>query len=103
MLELIPAGIAGVMPGLGLIDVLQRVWDLGRAQRMCEAYELFSRGRLLASEHRVIQQPREGALDPPRPPEGLPCPSATITLDVDSRAYAEFLIDRVLEAVDRCR
>ena len=29
MLELLPAGIVGVMPGLALVDVLQRVWDLG--------------------------------------------------------------------------
>jgi len=40
-LELIPAGIRGLMPGLGLADVFQRVWQLGTAGRMDEALDLF--------------------------------------------------------------
>lgn len=107
MLELIPAGIVGVMPGLGMIDVLQRVWDLGRAGRSREAYDLFARvhpwiGFSLQSiesynylEKRLLI--RRGLLRTShvrRP---------TITLDADSSAYAEFLIERVLEAVELCR
>src|SRR5262249_4583434 len=43
MLELLPAGIVGVMPGLAIVDVLQRIWELGRAGRLAEAYEHFGR------------------------------------------------------------
>ncbi len=41
MLELIPAGICGVMPSLGAADVLARVFRLGQQGRMDEAYETF--------------------------------------------------------------
>ncbi len=107
MLELIPAGIVGVMPGLGLIDVLQRVWDLGRAQRTREAYELFARVHPWIAfslqsiesynylEKRLLI--RRGLL------RASHVRRPTITLDSDSAAYAEFLIDRVLDAVERIR
>ena len=32
-LDLIPAGICGLMPGLGAADLLQRIWQLGTAGR----------------------------------------------------------------------
>ncbi len=41
MLELIDAGICGVMPGLGVSDLLQIIWQRARAGRKDEAYELF--------------------------------------------------------------
>jgi 2-keto-3-deoxy-L-arabinonate dehydratase len=41
MLELIPAGICGVMPSLGAADILARVFRLGQQGRMDEAYETF--------------------------------------------------------------
>jgi len=41
MLELIPAGICGVMPSLGAADVLARVFRLAQQGRMDEAYETF--------------------------------------------------------------
>jgi 4-hydroxy-tetrahydrodipicolinate synthase len=41
LLELIPAGLCGVMPGLGAADRLQRVWQLGRAGRLDEALDLY--------------------------------------------------------------
>jgi 4-hydroxy-tetrahydrodipicolinate synthase len=40
-LELIPAGICGLMPGLGAADLLERIWQLGTASRMDEALDLF--------------------------------------------------------------
>src|SRR3989442_6825905 len=42
MLELFPAGIVGIMPGLALIDVLGRVWDLAHAREMTAAYTPFA-------------------------------------------------------------
>jgi dihydrodipicolinate synthase/N-acetylneuraminate lyase len=41
MLELIDAGICGVMPGLAISDILQAVWENARAGNTDEAYELF--------------------------------------------------------------
>lgn len=41
MMELIPAGICGVMPGLGLTDLLARVFQLVRQGRRDEAYPVF--------------------------------------------------------------
>ena len=41
MLELIEAGICGVMPGLGVSDLLQIVWEHARAGEKDAAYDLF--------------------------------------------------------------
>jgi 4-hydroxy-tetrahydrodipicolinate synthase len=41
LLDLIPAGICGLMPGLGVSDLLQRTWDHAKAGRNREATELF--------------------------------------------------------------
>jgi len=41
MLDLIPAGICGVMPSLGAADVLARVFRLAKQGRMDEGYETF--------------------------------------------------------------
>lgn len=41
MLELIEAGICGVMPGLGVSDLLQLVWNNVRAGQKDAAYEIF--------------------------------------------------------------
>ncbi len=40
-LELLPAGICGLMPGLGAADLLQRVWQLERNGQAGEALDLF--------------------------------------------------------------
>jgi len=41
MLELIDAGICGVMPGLAVSDLLQEIWGLARAGDKVAAYDLF--------------------------------------------------------------
>ena len=41
MLELIPAGICGVMPGLGISDILARAFRLAKDGEVDRAYELF--------------------------------------------------------------
>lgn len=43
MLELIPVGIAGVMPGLGVSDILQKVFNLRKAGQNAEAFSLFEK------------------------------------------------------------
>jgi 4-hydroxy-tetrahydrodipicolinate synthase len=40
-LELIPAGICGLMPGLGAADLLERVWQLGTEGQLDAALDLF--------------------------------------------------------------
>src|ERR1019366_4387368 len=41
LLELVPAGICGVMPGLGQADLLARVFRLAKLGRKQEAYDVF--------------------------------------------------------------
>jgi 4-hydroxy-tetrahydrodipicolinate synthase len=41
MMELIPAGICGVMPGLAMADILQRVFHLRKEGNGVEAFELY--------------------------------------------------------------
>lgn len=43
MLELIDAGICGVMPGLAVSDILAKVWQRARAGNKDGAYEIFQR------------------------------------------------------------
>ena len=43
MLELIPVGICGLMPGLALTDVLNRVFQARLAGRSAEAFALFEK------------------------------------------------------------
>ena len=105
MLELLPAGIVGVMPGLALVDVLQRIWDLAHAGRLPEAYEHFGRihpwiaySLQSMESYNYLEKDlliRRGLLRAsyPRHPR--------MKLDPDTTAYAAFLMDRVLDAVAR--
>lgn len=43
MLELIPVGIAGVMPGLGVCDILQKVFTLRKNGENKKAFDLFEK------------------------------------------------------------
>ena len=43
MLELIPVGIAGVMPGLGVSDILQKVFMLRKNGENEKAFDLFEK------------------------------------------------------------
>ncbi|MBI4012438.1 MAG: dihydrodipicolinate synthase family protein [Candidatus Rokubacteria bacterium] len=104
MLELIPAGIVGVMPGLGMIDVLQQVWELGRAGRAREAYGPFARihpwiafSLQSIESYNYLEKKlliRRGLI------RASHVRKPTITLDPDSAAYADFLIERVMDAIE---
>jgi 4-hydroxy-tetrahydrodipicolinate synthase len=95
------------MPGLAMIEVLQRVWDLGRAGKARDAYDLFARVHpwivfSLQSiesynylEKRLLV--RRGLL------RASHIRRPTVTLDAERDAYADFLIERVLEAIEACR
>jgi len=43
MLELVPVGIAGVMPGLAVADILQKVFSLRKSGANEKAFELFEK------------------------------------------------------------
>ena len=43
LLELIPIGITGVMPGLGVSDILQKVFTLRKSEENVKAFELSER------------------------------------------------------------
>lgn len=43
LLELIPVGIAGVMPGLAVADILQKIFSLRKEGKDDKAFELFER------------------------------------------------------------
>lgn len=43
MLDLMPAGICGLIPGLGAADILQRIWELAKAGELESALDLFER------------------------------------------------------------
>ena len=80
MLELVPTGIVGIMPGLALTDVLVRAWRLAAAGESAEALAAFEPARAVAGlrplRHGVLQRPRKAPARRPRPP-GAPPPCAT--------------------------
>jgi 4-hydroxy-tetrahydrodipicolinate synthase len=43
LLELVPVGIAGVMPGLAVADILQKIFTLRQQGKDAQAFELFER------------------------------------------------------------
>jgi len=105
MLELIEAGICGVMPGLGVSDLLQIVWQHARAGRKDQAYEVFQAVlpqisySLQSMEffHHVEKSllAARGVL-----PNTI-VRDATMTVSAIDRAHIEFLNRKVLEAAQR--
>lgn len=43
LMELVPIGISGVMPGLGVADILQKIFTLRKNKESQKAFELFER------------------------------------------------------------
>jgi len=105
MLELIPTGIIGIMPGLGLVDVLQRIWELARQRRQADAYNLFasihpwltftlqSIESLNYLEKNLLV--RRGVL------QSSHVRQPTMTLDPDSAAYGDFLMSQMMLVIGR--
>ncbi len=103
VLELIDAGICGVMPGLAVSDLLQIVWENARAGNKDTAYELFQ-GILpqIAYSLQSIEffHHAEKALLVARGVLMEPqVRDATLTLDPIDRAHIEFLNQKVLDLV----
>lgn len=107
LLDLIPAGICGLMPGLGPADLLQRIWELGTSDRLDEAldqfehilpqlvYSLQSMELFLCLEKRLLTQ--RGVLNESNRHVRRP----TWTPDDQMLAYGDLLNLRVQAAAER--
>ncbi len=107
MLELIDAGICGVMPGLAVSDLLQLVWENARAGNQDAAYELFQ-GILpqIAYSLQSIEffHHAEKALLVARGVLTEPeVRDATLTVDPIDRAHINFLNRKILDLVRRSK
>jgi 4-hydroxy-tetrahydrodipicolinate synthase len=105
MMELIPVGICGVMPGLALADILNRVFHLRKEGKAVEAFELYEKVLpqivhslqnmefYLYCEKRLLEA--RGLLTDARRRV------ATYTPDAATLRYVDELNDRILGLVER--
>jgi 2-keto-3-deoxy-L-arabinonate dehydratase len=105
LLELVDAGICGVMPGLAVSDLLQMVWSRARAGNKDAAYELFQ-GILpyitYSLQNLEFFHHAEKALLVAR--GVLPNPGvrdATLTVHEVDRAHIDFLNQKILDLVKK--
>jgi 4-hydroxy-tetrahydrodipicolinate synthase len=104
LLELIPAGLCGVMPGLALADALDVVFGRRAANKPGEAFQLYEKllPRIvfglqnfelwLYCEKRLLQA--RGLLSNAR------CRDASFTPDPDTLRYVDELNDRIMQALE---
>ena len=107
MLELMDAGICGVMPGLGVSDLLNRVWQLRRGGNRDAAYAVFQ--ELLPQIVFSLQSLEffhhaeksllvaRGILDSARVRD------ATISVDEVDGAHIQFLNQKIVQLAERLR
>ncbi|MFN7992421.1 MAG: hypothetical protein U0Q18_02400 [Bryobacteraceae bacterium] len=105
MMELVPAGICGVMPGLSMADLLQTAFDRRRHGNSGQAFDLFQAALpqivfslqnlelFLYCEKRLLQA--RGILANAR------ARSACFTPDALSVRYVDELNERILDAIER--
>jgi len=107
MLELIDAGICGVMPGLAVSDLLQIIWQNARAGNKDVAYELFQ-GVLpqitFSLQNLEFFHHAEKALLVARGVlSHAEVRDATLTIHEIDRAHIDFLNRKVIDLVSRQR
>ncbi|MGA8439467.1 MAG: dihydrodipicolinate synthase family protein [Candidatus Sulfotelmatobacter sp.] len=105
MLELIDAGICGVMPGLAVSDLLQIIWENARAGKKDVAYELFQ-GVLpqitFSLQNLEFFHHAEKALLVARGVlSHAEVRDATLTIHEIERAHIDFLNRKVIDLVSR--
>jgi 2-keto-3-deoxy-L-arabinonate dehydratase len=107
MLELIPAGICGVMPSLGAADILAFVFRLAQGGQKDEAYRAFQAVlpqivfslqnlELLHHVEKSLLMARGIIRD-------AAVRDATLELSSHDRQHMHFLNDKILEALDRLK
>ena len=105
MLELIDAGICGVMPGLAVSDLLQIIWENARARNKDVAYQLFQ-GVLpqitFSLQNLEFFHHAEKALLVARGVlSHAEVRDATLTIHEIDRAHIDFLNRKVIDLVSR--
>jgi 4-hydroxy-tetrahydrodipicolinate synthase len=105
MLELIPAGICGIMPSLGAADVLVEVFRLAKQGRQEEAYAIFQ-GVLpqiaFSLQNLELLHHVEKSLLVARGIIGQPVVrEANLEVDPFTKRHMDFLNAKVLELLDR--
>ncbi|MGH9567667.1 MAG: hypothetical protein ACRD4I_16960 [Candidatus Angelobacter sp.] len=105
MMELIPAGICGIMPGLALGDMLQQTFDLRKAGKDAEAFVLYQKvlpqlvfalqnmELFLYHEKRLLQA--RGCLRNAR------CRNAALIPDADAIAYVDEINTELLREMQK--
>ena len=105
MLDLIPAGICGVMPGLGVADLLALVFQHAAAGRAGQAYEIFSAVLpqiLFSLQHMELYHHAEKRLLAARGVvQGSVVRQVTLRLDRHLDDRISFLNEQILTALDR--
>jgi dihydrodipicolinate synthase/N-acetylneuraminate lyase len=104
MLELIEAGICGVMPGLGVSDLLQIVWNHARAGRKDDAYKLFQ-GVLPQISYSLqslefFHHAEKALLTSRGVLTNTSVRDATLTVDEIDRRHIRFLNDKVIHLAE---
>ncbi len=105
MLELIPAGICGIMPSLGIADVLVKVFQLAEENRQNEAYEIFQGVLPLISfslQNLELLHHVEKSVLMARGIIGNPVVrEANLELGPFDKRHMDFLIGKILELLNR--
>jgi 2-keto-3-deoxy-L-arabinonate dehydratase len=101
MLELIDAGICGVMPGLAVSDILQNVWEGARAGKKDAAYETFQGvlPQIVYSLQNLefFHHAEKSLLEARGVLPNAAVRDATLTINEIDRAHIEFLNRKVLD------
>ncbi len=107
LLELLPAGICGTMPGLAMVDLFQRaVRELreGSAARGAEIFErmlpfiVYSLQNMEVFHHaEKLLLVRRGVL------KSAAVRDASLALDASAQAYLNFLCDRILDCAEQVK
>lgn len=105
MLELIPVGIAGIMPGLGVVDILSRVFRLAKQGNLDGAYEIFIQVLpwiVYSLQNMELFHHAEKRLLKARAIlESTAVRSLNMELSFDDERQIAFLIGKVMSALDR--
>lgn len=105
MIELLPCGICGVMPGVPLLRVMDRVYREYRRGHIAEAYAAFKEVApfiVFTLQHlELFLHVEKRLLKAMGLIRSAYVREATIALDADTEAYAEWLISQVLPNVAR--
>jgi 4-hydroxy-tetrahydrodipicolinate synthase len=105
MLELVPAGISGVMPGLGLLDLLARIYALLCNEEMDAAYSIFQgvlpQITFSLQNMELFHHAEKQLLHARGVLRGTSVREATMELSVNDRSHVDFLNRKVLDLLDR--